>query len=245
MSIGRPLLRTSYREDAAIFPTVFQKVALGIFLLLLVLMPFDLPILNQIPLYRFLGDGIWLRPVGNAMIFAIAMDYTVFLLATAKEHHERTGDAATAMIDGLAHSGSVIFAAAAIRVPRVLHPIDNEDLRLLLLENISQDAVKAFQAQGFHVDHSTKAMSEDELVQKISQYHAIGIRSKTKITKRVLEAATKVRASLSLCPPSANRSAAPRHRMLLHRHQPSRSCRCCQGWYSSLQLSLLELPLRC
>ncbi|UAK31408.1 MMPL family transporter [Nocardia asteroides] len=51
-----------------------------------------------------------------AMIFAIAMDYTVFLLATAKEHYERSGDPETAQIDGLAHSGRVIFAAAAVMV---------------------------------------------------------------------------------------------------------------------------------
>ena len=83
----------------------------------------------------------------------------------------------------------------ALRQPRVLHPVDNEHLRLLLLENISQEAVKAFEDQGFQVDHSTKAMSEDELVEKIGQYHAIGIRSKTKITERVINAATKVRVS--------------------------------------------------
>ncbi|CDO71647.1 hypothetical protein BN946_scf184911.g118 [Trametes cinnabarina] len=80
----------------------------------------------------------------------------------------------------------------AIRQPKVLHPVENEDLKLLILENISQEAVKAFRSQGFHVDHSTKAMSEDELVQKIGQYHAIGIRSKTKITERVLKAASKL-----------------------------------------------------
>ncbi|WP_420030469.1 MMPL family transporter [Rhodococcus ruber] len=51
-----------------------------------------------------------------AMIFAIAMDYTVFLLATAKEHYERTGDSKVAQVDGLAHSGRVIFAAAAVMV---------------------------------------------------------------------------------------------------------------------------------
>ncbi|NKY60667.1 MMPL family transporter [Nocardia flavorosea] len=51
-----------------------------------------------------------------AMIFAIAMDYTVFLLATAKEQYERSGDPATAQIDGLANSGRVIFAAAAVMV---------------------------------------------------------------------------------------------------------------------------------
>ncbi|WP_328402049.1 MMPL family transporter [Nocardia sp. NBC_00403] len=51
-----------------------------------------------------------------AMIFAIAMDYTVFLLATAKEHYELSGDPKLAQVDGLAHSGRVIFAAAAVMV---------------------------------------------------------------------------------------------------------------------------------
>ncbi len=50
------------------------------------------------------------------MIFAIAMDYTVFLLATAKEHYERSDDATQAQIDGMAHSGRIIFAAAAVMV---------------------------------------------------------------------------------------------------------------------------------
>jgi len=51
-----------------------------------------------------------------AMIFAISMDYTVFLLSSAKEHWDRTGDAKEAMVGGLAHSGRVIFAAAAVMV---------------------------------------------------------------------------------------------------------------------------------
>jgi RND superfamily putative drug exporter len=51
-----------------------------------------------------------------AMIFAISMDYTVFLLSSAREHWERTGDAKDAMVNGLAHSGRVIFAAAGVMV---------------------------------------------------------------------------------------------------------------------------------
>ena len=51
-----------------------------------------------------------------AMIFAIAMDYTVFLLASAKEHYERSGDPHEAMVGSLAHSGRVIFAAGAVMV---------------------------------------------------------------------------------------------------------------------------------
>ncbi|MGO9322732.1 MAG: MMPL family transporter [Solirubrobacteraceae bacterium] len=51
-----------------------------------------------------------------AMIFAISMDYTMFLLSSAKEHWDHGHDARDAMVNGMAHSGRVIFAAAAVMV---------------------------------------------------------------------------------------------------------------------------------
>jgi RND superfamily putative drug exporter len=51
-----------------------------------------------------------------AMIFAIAMDYTVFLLSSAREHWEQSEDPREAMIGGLAHSGRTILAAGAVMV---------------------------------------------------------------------------------------------------------------------------------
>jgi RND superfamily putative drug exporter len=51
-----------------------------------------------------------------AMIFAIAMDYTVFLLAAAKEQWEISGDPRQAMVGALAQSGRVIFSAGAVMV---------------------------------------------------------------------------------------------------------------------------------
>jgi RND superfamily putative drug exporter len=51
-----------------------------------------------------------------AMVFAISMDYTVFLLSSAKEHWDRSHDPREAMIGGVAHSGRVVFAAAAVMV---------------------------------------------------------------------------------------------------------------------------------
>jgi RND superfamily putative drug exporter len=51
-----------------------------------------------------------------AMVFAIAMDYTVFLLSSAREHWERTGSAREAMVGGLAHSGRIILAAGGVMV---------------------------------------------------------------------------------------------------------------------------------
>ncbi len=51
-----------------------------------------------------------------AMVFAISMDYTVFLLSSAKEHWDRSQDPRDAVVGGLAHSGRVIFAAAGVMV---------------------------------------------------------------------------------------------------------------------------------
>ena len=51
-----------------------------------------------------------------AMIFAISMDYSVFLLSSAKEHWEKSGDPKEALVGGMAHSGRVIFAAAGVMV---------------------------------------------------------------------------------------------------------------------------------
>jgi RND superfamily putative drug exporter len=51
-----------------------------------------------------------------AMIFAISMDYTVFLLSAAKEHWDHTHNPKDAMVGAVAHSGRVIFAAGAVMV---------------------------------------------------------------------------------------------------------------------------------
>ncbi|MCX6468903.1 MAG: MMPL family transporter [Corynebacteriales bacterium] len=81
-----------------------------------------------------------------AMIFAIAMDYTVFLLATAKEHYEKTGDPHTAQIDGMAHSGRVIFAAAAVMVVvffsfALADPLPPKEMGIILGVAVLLDAV--------------------------------------------------------------------------------------------------------
>jgi RND superfamily putative drug exporter len=60
-------------------------------------------------------DG-WAPVFFFAMIFAVAMDYTVFLLSSAKEHYELTGDPRKAVTGALGHSGRVVFAAAAVMV---------------------------------------------------------------------------------------------------------------------------------
>jgi RND superfamily putative drug exporter len=49
-----------------------------------------------------------------ALVFAISMDYTVFLLASTREHFEMSGDANEAVKGSIAHTGRPIVAAAGI-----------------------------------------------------------------------------------------------------------------------------------
>ena len=69
---GRPNLYTSYEAESQLMPTRTKKVILGLFLVVAVLMPFDLPIIDQLPVVRFLGDNVWLRLVNRALCFTIA-----------------------------------------------------------------------------------------------------------------------------------------------------------------------------
>jgi RND superfamily putative drug exporter len=81
-----------------------------------------------------------------AMIFAISMDYTVFLLASAKEHLEHSGgDPRDAMIGGVAHSGRVIIAAAAVMVAVFLTfalsgPLPPKEMGIILGVAVALDA---------------------------------------------------------------------------------------------------------
>jgi branched-chain amino acid transport system permease protein len=70
--LGRPNLYTSYAQETQMMPTWTKKVALGLFVVALFLMPFDLPIINQIPFIRFLGDENWLRISSQVLVIAVA-----------------------------------------------------------------------------------------------------------------------------------------------------------------------------
>lgn len=70
---------------------------------------------------------------------------------------------------------------------KVLKPFSTGDIKILLLENINQTAISNFKEQGYQVDFHKGALPEDELIEKIKDVHAIGIRSKTKLTERVLK----------------------------------------------------------
>ncbi|MCZ2460475.1 MAG: phosphoglycerate dehydrogenase [Chitinophagales bacterium] len=75
-----------------------------------------------------------------------------------------------------------------------------EKVRILFLENISDVAVKNFRQQGYiRVEKINKALTEEELIREVSDVHILGIRSKTKITGKVLDAAKKLQAIGCFC----------------------------------------------
>ncbi|WP_411032012.1 phosphoglycerate dehydrogenase [Spongiimicrobium sp. 3-5] len=65
-------------------------------------------------------------------------------------------------------------------------------IKILLLENVHPAAFDNLSEDGFSVELVKHSLSEDELIKKIKGVHVLGIRSKTQVTKRVLEAANKL-----------------------------------------------------
>jgi D-3-phosphoglycerate dehydrogenase len=72
-------------------------------------------------------------------------------------------------------------------------------IKVLLLENVHQDAVKIFEHEGYNVEVIKGALTEDELIEKIKGVSILGIRSKTHVTEKVLEHAKKLHAVGTFC----------------------------------------------
>jgi RND superfamily putative drug exporter len=99
-------------------------------------------------LLRFHSQGFvdaWAPVFFFAMVFALAMDYTVFLLATVKEHFDQSRDPRLAMIAGLAHTGRMINAAGGVMVVVFLTfalsgPIPPKEMGVVLAVAVLVDA---------------------------------------------------------------------------------------------------------
>ncbi|MEV6345097.1 phosphoglycerate dehydrogenase [Actinoplanes sp. NPDC051851] len=77
--------------------------------------------------------------------------------------------------------------------------IDQAKVRVLLLESIHPDAVIRLEEDGFEVESVSTALDEPELIERISGVHLLGIRSKTKVTAKVLETADSLLAVGAFC----------------------------------------------
>lgn len=75
-----------------------------------------------------------------------------------------------------------------------------EKIKILFLENISEVAVKRFKAAGYsNIKILNGALSEAELIHAIKDVHLLGIRSKTQISKKILDAAPRLQAIGCFC----------------------------------------------
>lgn len=78
-----------------------------------------------------------------------------------------------------------------------LHP--GGCLKVLLLENISAVAVQVFRDAGYEVESLKPALDEPELVERIRGVSVLGVRSKSRVSQAVLEAASDLVAVGAFC----------------------------------------------
>ncbi|SNR43519.1 D-3-phosphoglycerate dehydrogenase [Maribacter sedimenticola] len=65
-------------------------------------------------------------------------------------------------------------------------------IKVLLLENVHTAAFENLSEDGFSVELIKHSLPEEELLEKIKGVHVLGIRSKTQVTQKVLDAADKL-----------------------------------------------------
>jgi len=72
-------------------------------------------------------------------------------------------------------------------------------INILLLENIHPDAKDFLVNAGFNVEVENKSLTEEELKERIKGIHILGIRSKTQITKEIIDSADKLMSVCAFC----------------------------------------------
>ncbi|OPH39417.1 phosphoglycerate dehydrogenase [Moraxella equi] len=71
--------------------------------------------------------------------------------------------------------------------------LNKDKIRFLLLEGVHDNALKVLNEAGYtNIEYIKTALDEDELIEKIKDAHFIGIRSRTQLTRKVLESAEKL-----------------------------------------------------
>ncbi|KAJ5414474.1 hypothetical protein N7509_001101 [Penicillium cosmopolitanum] len=85
--------------------------------------------------------------------------------------------------------GSALTRTIPLPNAKHLKPFATEDIKVLLLENVNQTGRDILSQQGYQVEFLKSSLPEDQLIEKIRDVHVIGIRSKTKLSARVLKEA--------------------------------------------------------
>ncbi|MDQ3394477.1 MAG: phosphoglycerate dehydrogenase [Bacteroidota bacterium] len=72
-------------------------------------------------------------------------------------------------------------------------------INVLLLENVHPEALRLMKEEGYNVEVYPAGLDEDELIEKIKDVSILGIRSKTHVTKKVLDNANRLIAIGAFC----------------------------------------------
>ncbi|MFG0835142.1 phosphoglycerate dehydrogenase [Aeromonas bivalvium] len=78
--------------------------------------------------------------------------------------------------------------------------LDKDKIKVLLLEGVHPNTVETFRAAGYtNVDYLKTSLSEEDLIERIRDVHFVGLRSRTQLTEKVLDAAQKLFAIGCFC----------------------------------------------
>ncbi len=78
--------------------------------------------------------------------------------------------------------------------------LPKDKIKILLLEGLHQSAVDTLEANGYNnIEYIKTSLSEEELISKIEDVHFIGIRSRTQLSAKVVDAAQKLVAVGCFC----------------------------------------------
>lgn len=78
--------------------------------------------------------------------------------------------------------------------------LEKDKIRILLLEGVHQSALETFKNNGYtNIEYLKTSLPEEELVEKVKDAHFIGLRSRTQITEKVVDAAQKLVAIGCFC----------------------------------------------
>ncbi|MDT8438069.1 MAG: phosphoglycerate dehydrogenase [Wenzhouxiangellaceae bacterium] len=80
------------------------------------------------------------------------------------------------------------------------HSLAKDRIRIVLLEGVHESAVAAFRAASYsNIEQLPAALPTEQLIEKVADCHFLGIRSRTRLTERVLEAAPRLAAVACFC----------------------------------------------
>lgn len=79
------------------------------------------------------------------------------------------------------------------------HSYPKNRIKALLLENIHPSAIEKLKGEGYQVEVYPAGMTEDELAEAIKDVSVLGIRSKTMVTKKVIDNAKRLHAIGAFC----------------------------------------------